>query len=380
MTFGYRAELDGVRAIGVLLVMVAHSGYQAGNGYFGVELFFALSGYLITALLLREFAREGRIDFRVFYLKRAYRLLPALFAVLAAVGLFAVTLADADDRPGIGTGLWSSAIYVSNWVRAFGTDLEHLGHTWSLAIEEQFYLVWPPLLGLMLVRRWPMRRIAGVVAAIVVAVILWRHQVHSNGATWERTYSGFDTRGSDTLMAGALLAIVEFTTPITAAMRRVATVAGVLACAAIALTVTEAIPWTPLIWEDGWSFSALICLAAVSWVVLAPTPLLTRCLSLSPMVWIGVRSYGLYLWHYPIFRMLEPLKDRYGNSVYGPVAWALSFAVAALSFRLIEQPFLRRKQALVPPSNQTADAPAPSSAAPTRDEMTQPTPSSRRTT
>src|SRR5438270_4005923 len=151
-SFRYQPALDGIRAIAVLLVMANHTGFFHA-GRLGVDIFFVLSGYLITAILVAEFSAGGRIDLKKFYARRALRILPAVILLLVALNVFA---AITQPREQVQTLRWDSLgalFYVANWLRAFGRDLGIVGHLWSLSIEEQFYLLWPVTLAFLLSRK-----------------------------------------------------------------------------------------------------------------------------------------------------------------------------------------------------------------------------------
>ena len=176
-SFGYEPSLDGVRAIAVLLVMVGHLGLVYAGGL-GVDIFFVLSGYLITAILVSEFSATGQISLKKFYARRALRILPAVILLLLALNIF-VTISQPSDQAA--TLRWDSLgalFYVANWLRAFGRDLGILGHLWSLSIEEQFYLLWPVTLGFLLSRKLSMNQMILVVALAVILVNLDRFYLY----------------------------------------------------------------------------------------------------------------------------------------------------------------------------------------------------------
>jgi peptidoglycan/LPS O-acetylase OafA/YrhL len=291
----YRADLDGLRALAVGLVILAHMELSIGvaGGDVGVTAFFVLSGYLITGLLLDERDRTGRIDLRAFYGRRIRRLGPALLALLAVVVLIGVV---AGWPTNWSLSLVSTLLYVSNWVQASGATVGVLGHTWSLSIEEQFYLLWPAFLIVA-----GARRAAFVAVAIVIAIGIVR--VVADGPT---EYFSTITRG-DAVLVGCLLSIGRVRLPTWFAAAGVVTM--------VALTLTNlahdiAIP---------------IAILSAGGVVCAPWQPLAR---LAPM---GRRAYGLYLWNWPL------------AVFFGILAVPLTFIAAELSWRLIEQPVARRR-------------------------------------
>jgi peptidoglycan/LPS O-acetylase OafA/YrhL len=315
---GHRLALDGLRGIAVLLVMAMHFGvpFLPGGGHTGVGIFFALSGFLITSLLLEEMSEgDRRVDLRGFYARRARRLLPALlFLVAVLVALDAA-------RGEVGESLLQAAFavfYVSNWVQAAGVPMDGLVHTWSLSVEEQFYLVWPAVLGMTVVVGGRRALVIGSVgiACLVLALRVSRPDLHI----------GID-RG-DALMAGCALAAARIHLP-----RWSAVPAGA------ALAASAALPYTDLdvrIW-------GLVVVATASCVLIG-SAIDSRALAWRPLVATGRLSYALYLWHVPVVLLLGPVLE--------PVTWPLrvlafggvSFAMAAISWRYVERPFLRRRR------------------------------------
>src|SRR5581483_6120015 len=215
---GYLPWMDGMRAVGVLAVMVFHEslaqpklGIQKHitGGALGVDVFFAISGFLITALLLQEAAGNGAVNLARFYARRARRLLPALAAVLVALAVGAVIGDNAGQRGRLLEHALFALVYVANWVIALGhANLGVLNHTWSLSAEEQFYLVWPvtliALLALTRGRRW---WLVGIVALIMAAACAWPAIATRSGYPYERIYYGLDTRCAS-IAIGALLGVL----------------------------------------------------------------------------------------------------------------------------------------------------------------------------
>ncbi|HLY66186.1 MAG TPA: acyltransferase, partial [Chloroflexota bacterium] len=181
---GYRPALDGIRGAAVLAVMLFHFGAPFDQGGFlGVDAFFVLSGFLITSLLVEEWARNAGISFRGFYLRRALRLLPALLVMLLGAGAVAATIAPPEMREGTWRGIAVTLLYVANWQKVFSDQsVGVLGHTWSLSIEEQFYILWPPLLCLLLRRRLSLRWLTAIAAALAVTSAATRAVLMLRGA------------------------------------------------------------------------------------------------------------------------------------------------------------------------------------------------------
>ncbi len=203
---GYRPALDGMRGVAVLVVVGLHMyvPFLAG-GYLGVDIFFVLSGFLITSLLLEEWRRSGRISFRDFYLRRALRLLPALFAFLLILQAYILLRMRGDEFWQMEKASLAVLAYFGNWAKAYGVDLRALNHMWSLAVEEQFYFVWPVIFLLLLrIRRNP----SWIVYALILAIggIALRRAFMSGHVTEARIYNGSDTR-FDELLTGCVLAV-----------------------------------------------------------------------------------------------------------------------------------------------------------------------------
>jgi peptidoglycan/LPS O-acetylase OafA/YrhL len=325
----YVPALDGLRGLAVLLVIAFHyTGKPFGGGY-GVDLFFVLSGFLITTLLLEERAANGRIGLGAFYLRRARRLFPALAALLCAYLVYNAIL----NRDALGTvadyGLYFGNIY---FVISHKADNTGLGHLWSLAEEEQFYLLWPMLLLLLARTKRPLYWIG----ALVLALIAYRSALIVHGANMTRLYRAPDTH-SEGLLLGAALAI----------LRQKGFVAGEWAGKlGLALTIPTALAGA---WHFGlpvFELGALLLVAAA-----VGSTEIARALSVRPLVWLGTLSYSLYLWHYPVLWAF--------NAHNRLLALVVSFVLAWLSYRYVEVPFRRRRTRLEP-----AVLPAPASATP----------------
>lgn len=339
--------IDGLRAFAVLAVVVFHgfNGAYFPGGYAGVDLFFVISGYLITTILLEEQEATGTISLRNFYKRRALRILPALFAMVAIVSLVMVLLRVAGaslHEPYILLILALTSLM--NWARALSiTGGGEFGHTWSLAIEEQFYLIWPLLLIGLTTFAKNRAQIAAMVAVCFVTVLIWRSALWFVGATPDRLYNGLDTR-ADCLIGGALLALIGVSR-LPRILRSTAMVpAGFLAAFFILGPVWNG----PFMLTVGYSIIALLSMWLIAALVAEPNVKATRLFSSATAYWIGRRSYSLYLWHYPIIVIPGQLLP--GQSALTTAALLItSFLVADLSYRFIEQPFLRHKHLSVPP-------------------------------
>lgn len=360
----YLPGLDGLRALAVVAVLFYH-GHLDGfaGGFLGVEVFFVISGYLITALLLAERERTGSISLRDFWIRRARRLLPALFVFLiGAVLLAAVFAEDAVTR--LRQGILGALFYVANWdqlargesyAEAFARP-SFLQHLWSLAVEEQFYLVWPVAVFLGL-RHLGRRRFLLTTVGVAVASILWMWLLAvrlDDFADPTRIYYGTDTRLGG-LLLGAALAFVwrPWTAPTAAAglparLRIGAELAG-LSALALVLWAFTAFDFSQLPTDVARLFPWGFLLTATATAVLiaavvVPGSWLARALGNPLLRWIGVRSYGIYLWHFPVFQLTRPRVDvdLGGWQLWG-VRLTLTAIVVELSYQLVERPVRERR-------------------------------------
>jgi peptidoglycan/LPS O-acetylase OafA/YrhL len=362
--------LDGVRAIGIILVLFLHGGFGwAGGGFFGVDVFFVLSGFLITGLLISEFRQNLHIGLKRFWGHRVRRLVPALLAMLAGVAIYGVFFAPADTVGQLRSDAVATLLYGNNWHLISGgtgyfSDLNTprpLLHTWSLSIEEQFYLVWP--LVVLAVLHWTRSLrvlLTMTVVGALASAIAMAYLFHA-GSGESRVYYGTDTR-AQALLIGAALAIVlahpiarrgghavqsERTASLVRSFQLTPLARGTLVAvggiglavvAWMSVTDNSATTW---IYRGGFALIALATAAVVACVALVPSSPWARALSLRPVRYVGAISYGLYLYHWPIFVFLD-------NARTGLVGWplfmlrvAVSFAFAAISFHFLEMPIRR---------------------------------------
>lgn len=350
---GYIPGLDGIRAIAVLAVLLYHSGVAGvPGGFLGVDVFFVLSGFLISSLLLQEIERTSAVSFGQFYLRRARRLLPALLATLALSSVLVLLFAR-DAAAQFRQDAISSMLYVTNWWYVV-QDLSYfeamgrppmLQHLWSLAVEEQFYLLWPLIL--VFLYRWRGRPGVGRVALIVSLVstvlmalgsLVWNVPEAGDAS---RLYFGTDTHAMGLLLGAALATVWRPG----ALSRNVAAPAKVVLWAAALGAVFVLFSIFHRVGEDStWLYRGgflVVSAASAAIVALACHPAISfgRLLATQPMRYIGERSYGLYLYHWPIFVVTRPGIDLPFDGV---PAWilrmALTFGVAELSYRYLEIP------------------------------------------
>lgn len=344
---GYRRELDGIRAVAIGFVMVFHGAkpWLPGGGI-GVDIFFVLSGFLITTLLVEEFGANGRLHKAMFYARRALRLFPALYAMLAVVGIYSLVQADPDLAHHLRSEILTSGLYVNNLGWLFGVQDTWLYHTWSLAVEEQFYLIWPLILGLFLSRNW-LRPLTGLVVGFMILAFVGR-LTGMGHAVW--------VQRPDALAAGCLAALGLHQWPrwrsrISDSQLNALALACIGALALAALVIARAAVFERV------GYSAVSVLAAALIVCLVETgggPL-GRLLRLEPVVWVGRISYGIYLWHLPVFKWFVTTFPTTPGVAAFPIKAGIAVAIAAVSYRFVEQPALRLKKRLYPsPSTQPA--------------------------
>jgi len=332
----HRRELDGLRAAAVLAVAVFHTGLPLlRGGWVGVDVFFVLSGFLITTLLLEEHDRVGRIDLPAFYARRALRLLPALAALLAAV---AATVAVGAVASSVLDDIGWIVLYLGNWPAAMGEDLGPLSHLWSLALEEQFYVVWPVLLLALL--RWvpDQRRRLAIVGAVVAAIALLRTGLHvADVIDGRRAYFGSDLR-ADGLLLGCAIGLAWRAGVLE---RAAGALQRLVLPAALVLAVIAVLPSEPFEGAGPLLFLPVDLAAAVlvAAIVTHPGAPWSAPLRWEPAVRLGVLSYAFYLWHVPLMKLIDLTQ---WQQLF--VAMPLTLLASVVSRRLVEAPALRLKR------------------------------------
>ncbi len=348
----YMPGIDGLRALAVLAVIAyhLHPGWVPG-GLLGVGIFFVLSGYLITDLLIAEWRREGRLNLKSFWLRRFRRLLPAMLVLLTAVAVW-IWMIDRSRLPALQGDFLAALTYVSNWwlvyrevsyFESFGPP-SPLGHFWSLAVEEQFYLLWPLLLALGL--RLQLRRgwLAGVMLVGAAASAAAMALLYEPGADPSRIYYGTDTRAFG-LLIGAALAVVwpsgKLSAGTSVRIRRIVDWAGTAGLFAVLLMIVQSSQYDAFLYQGGFVLLSLAAAVTVAALV-HPSGQLGRILGWHPLRWLGVRSYGIYLWHYPVIILTSPASGSDGISlVRAALQLTATIGLAALSWKFVEEPIRR---------------------------------------
>lgn len=338
--------LDGLRTVAVLLVVLFHLETRdwVPGGFIGVDLFFVLSGFLITSLMLVEFERDGTLDLRAFYLRRAKRLLPPLFVTLGLVSFVSLVLLDVDSRnhPSLrdyAHSMLGAVLYGFNWLVALAAPyMRSLVHLWSLSIEEQFYILWPlALLGMLRagVSRQKIERSLMALIALSLSIPFWYWDW-----TWTRLYYASDYR-SHAMLAGCLLALM-WSDPITRERMASAPHRGIVAWGALALLVAVTATAnldTAELYLGGFALVVLASATVIHWTLVAsPESWTRRFLDAPPMVWLGKRSYGIYLYHMPL--VVWTREFEVGLVDQAILVCGTTLLLCEFSYRMIERPLI----------------------------------------
>jgi peptidoglycan/LPS O-acetylase OafA/YrhL len=360
---GQRPCLDGLRGLAVLAVVLMHLQLIPG-GVVGLEILFVLSGFLITVLLIEERGKKGAISLRNFYRRRFLRVLPPLFALLA-VGSAVSVLIGYRTLPEMLREAAVAGLFLGNGQTAHGVAMPVFGHTWSLALEVQFYLLWPVALDFLLRANVRRRRILLLLALLLVALVAWRTVLFAcrppagpvRMLFLSRLYIGLDTH-ADTLLIGCITGALVAWGLIPASRRWHAGLhrAGWLSLAGLGYLLLRCHHEQHAFYCGLFTLTGLLAAAVIVCLVLAPPRPLRHLLEFPPLVGLGRISYALYLFHVPVCQWLHPRGA-------GPIAVALglSAGAAVLSFYLIERPFVRAKQRpqpAAPAATGTAAVPA----------------------
>jgi peptidoglycan/LPS O-acetylase OafA/YrhL len=345
----HQPALDGLRGLAVIAVLAYHQNFSQGwgrGGFLGVDVFFVLSGFLITSLLLIDHARTGRVVSTQFWARRVRRLFPALLVLLAIAAAYAAFIAKPDELTGIRETALATLLYVNNYWQIYGSHRSGpllLEHTWSLSIEEQFYVVWPVFLALILRitrgRRAWLIAILGMLTAVSVGLMSALYKTSNLGPAYLST----ETR-AHSLFVGAALGIVllGWSGPERRGARLLLEVAGLVALASLSVMIAVVgflnSSW---LYHGGYLLVAVLSATLIAAAVQASSPVLRHILSVRPLVTTGVISYGVYLFHLPIYAWLTA--DRVGIDgipLFG-LRLTVTVAVAAASYVLVERPIRR---------------------------------------
>lgn len=351
---GYRRWLDGLRGLAILLVLAFHLGFVPG-GWLGVDVFFVLSGFLITTLLAEEWQKTGSISLRNFYLRRVLRLMPAFLALLGALGLISFLLSSAEVASALRWEILVAGCYLSNLQYLHHVSLTALGTTWSLSLEEQFYLIWPLLLLLLFRLGLSRRQILLAVCGGIVAAVLLRmglYSLHRKPGPDKmenilRLYVSLHTR-ADTLLVGCLIGLLA-TGKLLPRSPRFVTAMG-LGSVVSAVVLTGMVLKSGLdhshFYHGGFTLVALMVGCIIVRMLVAPSRIGSVLLESTPLVGAGRISYGLYLFHQPVIYLLQPRGLGWQHPGNVLIVLGLTIAISLLSYYCIERPCLRIKDRL----------------------------------
>lgn len=333
----YAPGIDGLRALAVLAVFAYHAGGLRG-GFLGVDVFFVISGYLITDILARQ-RRTGSWDLRQFWIRRARRLLPALAVMLVSVTAGTV-LFDRTQLTGLRGDLLAAATYTSNWhqIAAHDSYFARFGpqpilvHLWSLAVEEQFYLVWPLiLLALLAIITLPGRQLGIVLAAAFGSALAMALEFSPTGDP-SRLYYGTDTHAVGLLVGAALALGLAGRRPRSGRL-------GLVCLIGLAISLFLIDDSGAFVYRGGFLLVSLLAAGAVLGVASGP---LGRVLGMRPLRWLGVRSYAVYLWHWPVLCMVRARLGHQPVFLGSAAEFAFVLVIAHLSYLYVEDPIRRR--------------------------------------
>ena len=349
------SALDGLRGIALLGVLFFHANGALPGGYLGVDLFFVLSGFLITSLLLAEHRETGRIALSAFWVRRARRLFPALLSLMPAIALYGRYFARADELKVLRAQALATLAYIANWHTIFDhrsywqlfAAPSPLEHTWSLSIEEQFYLVWP-IVVVLLLRRGTRRSVLALsltLGAASMAAMAWLFRPENT----TRVYLGTDTRMAGILAGAALATLLPLTSTFRPRTVRWLDWLGLASLLGLGVAWARLKGENSFLYHGGFWLTELGALVLITCSVAGGQSRVARLLSLRPFTLLGTISYGAYLWHWPINVFVTPERAHlHGVALYA-LRFALTFAIAIASYRFLERPIRRHGVPFGPP-------------------------------
>ncbi|MFG0216949.1 acyltransferase family protein [Brevibacillus porteri] len=348
----YMPGLDGLRAISVLAVIGYHLDLEwAQGGLLGVEIFFVLSGYLITDQIILEYRTKNKLSILHFWMRRIRRLLPAMVCMLLLVALWLMTT-DFSRLQALEGDFLSSLFYMNNWYlifqeasyfESFG-PASPIGHLWSLSIEEQFYLVWPVvlLIGLKLVPSRGKLLLSILLLASISAIAM--AVMYEPGTDPSRVYYGTDTRVF-AILIGAALAVVwpswKLSDRISPSARVVLDITGGFGILLLLILIGRSNEYDDWLYQFGFLYLSVVTAAVIA-VLVHPASRLGKIMACQPLTWIGKRSYSLYLWHYPVIVLSSPTVNTEGAGFTQILLQVtLSVILSAYSYKYVEEPIRR---------------------------------------
>ncbi|MGN1400203.1 MAG: acyltransferase family protein [Bacillus sp. (in: firmicutes)] len=350
----YISGLDGLRALAVFAVIAYHMRPDLiPGGLLGVTIFFVLSGYLITNLLLIEWDTHNRIDLKIFWVRRAKRLLPAMFAMLFLLTAW-VTIFEPAYLAKLREDFIAASLYVSNWWYIF-QDLSYfenmgtpslLTHFWSLAVEEQFYILWPLLMLLGFISKAGKKRMVLMTCLVAILSALLMALMYEPGLDPSRVYYGTDTR-IFSILIGAVLAFLwpsqKLSTQLPTHIRLFMDLTGAVALLAVLWMIATMGEYDPFLYQGGMVLVSLLTAIVIA-VIVHPASLLNRALGVRPLRWVGLRSYGIYLWQYPIIILTAPaIQTSQPPLSRLALQVVLILLIAHLSYKFVENPLRKKK-------------------------------------
>jgi peptidoglycan/LPS O-acetylase OafA/YrhL len=351
---GYRPALDGLRGISILAVMFVHGGlfWMGQGGFLGVDIFFVLSGFLITSLLMEEWTQTGTLSFKNFYVRRGLRLLPPLVLLVALCLLIVMFFPPEQGSLAAAKSILVALFYLSNWMP--GGVYPPLFHTWSLGIEEQFYIVWPLLLFVFLWLKAGSRTVVLFLVGVILVVAVNRARLWQNlsGLEQNMVYTRLDAR-ADALLVGCILGILVSRNLIPNKKWLFSGIKVLTVVSATGLSfLLFSIPSNSgFLYFGGFTAVALMVAIIIANLFTAPLRISSLILEFPLLRWFGRLSYGLYLWHLPVYALYHnwvppfPIRS-YTLRIVLPfmIQFLLAVGVATLSFYFVERPALKLKR------------------------------------